>query len=533
MATEQVLERPTQDQPPRRRHLIAAGVAGLVAVGAGLAVGELGAVLAGPDASPYFAVGSSVVDHTPTVVREWAITTFGTSDKTALFTGMGVIIAVLASVCGVLERRFPLVGSVIIAVFGLVGVIAALARPDASWTAALPSVATAVVAVVVLRWLVGLLPKVARDLDTVPPLRSGSYSISGAAVSRRFILSAAGIAVAAAGVGVVARRLVADAARTVADRASLVLPRPASPAAPLPAGVDLPGAIPFVSSNADFYRIDTALQVPNVTTADWSLRIHGMVDNELTISWDELLAMPMVERYTTLTCVSNEIGGDLIGNARWLGVPMKALLDRAGVKPGSTMLLSTSVDGWTCGTPVSAVTDGRDALLAVGMNGQPLPVEHGFPVRQVVPGLYGYVSATKWVSDWELTTFENAQGYWTTRGWSALGPIKLASRIDRPSSNSTLRAGEVIVAGTAWAQHTGVRSVEVRIDNGPWQPAQLATEYSVDTWRQWRYSWAATPGTHTVTCRAIDNKGTPQIEAIADPIPDGATGLDSRTYQVT
>ena len=523
------------------RNLTAASaVAGLLAVGAGLAVGELVAVAITPDSSPYVAVGSTVVDHTPTGVREWAITTFGTSDKTALFIGMGIIIAVIAALCGIAERRRPPVGSIVIGAFGLVGIAAALGRPGAPWTAAVPSVATAIVAVVVLRWLVSTLPRAVDAEPDIPPdahapdTRPAAGTRPASGLPRRFVLTAAGIAAAATAVGVVGRRLLSDAAATIADRTNLVLPVPASPALPVPAGADLSasGASAFLSSNADFYRIDTALQVPRMTTSDWSLRIHGMVDREVTISWSELLAMPMTERLVTLTCVSNEIGGDLIGNARWLGVPMKTILDMAGVRPQSTMLLSTSVDGWTCGTPVSAITDGRDALLAVGMNGEPLPVEHGFPVRQVIPGLYGYVSATKWVTDWEFTRFEDAQAYWTTRGWSALGPIKLASRIDRPSSGTDLNAGPVVVAGTAWAQHTGIRAVEVRVDDGPWQPAQLATEYSIDTWRQWRYEWSATPGDHTVTCRAIDADGKEQIEALADPIPDGATGLDSRTYRV-
>ena len=211
---------------------------------------------------------------------------------------------------------------------------------------------------------------------------------------------------------------------------------------------------------------------------------------------------------------------------------MATLLDRAGVRPGADMLLSTSADGWTCGAPVSAVTDGRDALLVIGMNGEPLPVEHGYPVRQVVPGLYGYVSATKWVTDWELTTFADAKAYWTTRGWSALGPIKLSSRIDRPTA-SRIEAGEVIIAGTAWAQHTGIAAVDVRVDDGGWQRAELATEYSIDTWRQWRFAWDATPGEHTVECRAIDKDGNQQVEAYASPIPDGATGLDARRFSVS
>lgn len=499
-----------------------AALAGLIAVGAALAVGELCAVPISENSSPFFAVGSTVVDHTPQTVREWAIGTFGTSDKTALFTGMALIIAILAAATGVLERRRPPLGSVVIGLFAVLGIVAALNRSGADGAFVVPSLLSGVVGIGVLRLLL-------RQLDAAPT----SVDDARSGVPRRFVLTAAGIAVAAVAVGAVGRKLLADAARTVADRAGIRLPTPASPAPPIPAGVDIgvPGATSYITDSASFYRIDTALQVPQLTTTDWSLRVHGLVDEEFTITWDELLAMPMTERVVTLTCVSNEVGGDLIGNARWLGVPMKTILDRAGVRPGADMLLSTSADGWTAGTPVSAITDKRDALLVVAMNGEPLPIEHGFPVRQVIPGLYGYVSATKWVTDWELTRFSDAQAYWTTRGWSALGPIKLASRIDRPASGS-VAAGEVIIAGTAWAQHTGISAVQVRVDGGPWQDAQLATEYSIDTWRQWKFTWQAARGEHTVECRAVDKNGRAQVEAHADPVPDGATGLDSRTYTV-
>jgi DMSO/TMAO reductase YedYZ molybdopterin-dependent catalytic subunit len=538
---ETEVSRSVTSTSPASSRLWPAAIAGVVAVGAGLAGGELFAVTVDPNASPYVAVGSAVVDHSPTAVREFAINTFGTSDKVALFTGMTFLIVALAAACGVAQRRWPPAGTVVIGLFGVIGAVAALGRPDAVWTYAIPSVGTALIAIVVLRVLLGMVPGPVPTSDAAPdgsPATTATPdddTATGPVVGRRFVLTAGGVAALAVVVGVMGRRILADTARTVADRTKLILPPPRSPAPPVPPSTDIavPGATPFVTSNADFYRIDTALQVPNLTTADWSLRIHGMVDNEIRIGWDELLAMPMTERIVTLTCVSNEVGGDLIGNARWLGVPMSTLLERAGVRPQADMLLSTSSDGWTCGTPVSAVTDGRDALLVVGMSGEPLPLEHGYPVRQVIPGLYGYVSATKWVVDWELTQFSKARAYWTSRGWSALGPIKLASRIDRPDSRSEHPRGDVVIAGTAWAQHTGVRAVDVRIDDGPWLPADLAAQYSTDTWRQWRFTWSATPGEHTVACRAVDADGRAQVEEYASPVPDGATGLDTRTYAIT
>ena len=511
-----------------------AALSGVISVGAALGVGELVAAIVSPESSPYFAVGSTLVDHMPSRLREWAITTFGTSDKVALFTGMGVLIAVIAAACGALERRWPPLGSIVVSAFAIIGMVAALGRPGAGSAYLFPSLFGGAVGVVVLRVLIGMLAADSADGSAGSSGSAASGSLH-AGVSRRFVLTASGVAAAALAAGVLGRTLLADAARAVADRAKLVLPTPANPAPEIPAGVDIgvDGATRFITDNADFYRIDTALQVPRLTTDDWQLRIHGMVDKEFTLSWDELIAMPMTERVMTLTCVSNYVGGDLVGNARWLGVPMREILQRAGVRPGANMLLSTSSDGWTCGTPVSVATDGRDALLAVGMNGQPLPFEHGFPVRQVIPGLYGYVSATKWVVDWELTTFDSAQAYWTDRGWSALGPIKIASRIDRPAQGSDLPAGEVVVAGTAWKQHTGIAQVQIRIDDGPWEQAELAAGYSDDTWRQWKYVWMATKGDHTVTCRAVGKDGQVQTDKIADPVPDGATGLQTWNYTIS
>jgi DMSO/TMAO reductase YedYZ molybdopterin-dependent catalytic subunit len=293
---------------------------------------------------------------------------------------------------------------------------------------------------------------------------------------------------------------------------------------PAKVSVGVPGVEPFVTRNADFYRIDTALTVPQMEPKDWRLTIHGRVKRPLTLTYEQLLARPMVERYITLACVSNEVGGELVGNARWLGVPIKDLLDEVEPDDSADQVVSRSVDGYTAGTPTAALRDGRDALLAVGMNGEPLPVEHGFPVRMVVPGLYGYVSATKWLTELELSRFSDFSAYWVRRDYAALAPVKTQSRIDTPAAGRRLEQGLVVVAGVAWAQHRGVSAVEVRVDDGPWQQAQLAAVPSVDTWRQWSWPWQATPGEHRLEVRATDNTGQVQTGQVHEPLPDGATG---------
>jgi DMSO/TMAO reductase YedYZ molybdopterin-dependent catalytic subunit len=319
-----------------------------------------------------------------------------------------------------------------------------------------------------------------------------------------------------------------------ADRDAFALPKVTAPAPPIPAEVQpaAQGLPSFITANSDFYRIDTALNVPQIARADWTLRIHGMVDREVTYSFDDLKDLELIEKAVTLACVSNPVGGELISNAVWTGYRVRDLLARSGLRPDADMVLSTSVDGFTVGTPVEALTDDRDAMLAIGMNGVPLPVEHGYPARLVVPGLYGFVSATKWVVDLELTRFDRAEAYWTKLGWSAKAPIKTQSRIDVPRNGARLDSGPVTVGGVAWAQHRGVKSVEVRIDDGPWQPATLGAAYSNDTWRLWTYPWQATPGSHTITVRATDNTGAVQTEQPAPPAPDGATGWPSVSVQV-
>jgi len=343
---------------------------------------------------------------------------------------------------------------------------------------------------------------------------------------REFVMAAVGVGAAAAVAGslgrFLARRFSAEQAR-----AALVLPPARTPVGSGDYGLGIDGASSFVTGNDAFYRIDTALLVPQVTPDSWSLRVHGMVDHELTLRYDDLLERPLIERYATLSCVSNEVGGDLVGNARWLGVRLADVLRDAGIQPSATQLVSRSIDGWSCGTPVAVVMDGRDALLAIGMNGEPLPVRHGFPVRMVVPGLYGYVSATKWVVDMELTTFEAYDAYWVRRGWAQQAPVKVQSRIDVPRERARLGRTVVPVAGVAWSPHVGIGRVDVRVDDGEWHEAVLAAVPSADTWRLWRWDWdtsGLSPGSHDLTVRATDATGFTQPAGYTSPAPDGAEG---------
>ncbi|MGN6245632.1 MAG: sulfite oxidase [Motilibacteraceae bacterium] len=509
------VDEPGAERPPSRRRLGA--LAGLLAAALAVGAGELVAALLGRTSSPVVAVGGAFIDATPRWLKDFAVSTFGTNDKTALLVGIGLTIAVLSALLGVLALRRLVVAQAGVAVLGLLAAAAALSRPGAAGLDVVPALLAAAAGAFALGRL-------------VQPVAVGS---EGALDRRGFLTAAVVVGGAAAVTGGVGRSLLGGRVDTAASRAAVRLPRPVAAASP-PAGTGLrvDGLSPFRTPNADFYRIDTALVVPQLTTKDWRLRVHGMVEHELTLTFDQLLARGLVEHDVTLACVSNEVGGDLVGNARWLGAPLKDLLEEAGVRPGADQLLSRSVDGMTIGTPVPVVMDGRAAMLAVGMNGEPLPVEHGFPVRMVVPGLYGYVSATKWVVDLELTTFDAVDPYWVKRGWAPRGPVKTAARIDTPGS-SPRAPGRVPVAGVAWAQHRGIAKVEVRVDGGPWHEAELAQVPSADTWVQWVWMWDATPGTHTLQVRATDRTGTTQPETRVPPFPDGATGWHTVVVPVT
>jgi DMSO/TMAO reductase YedYZ molybdopterin-dependent catalytic subunit len=493
-----------------------AAFAGVAAAAVALGAAEVVASITGARSAPIIAVGGVVVDSIPEGGKEFAIRLFGTHDKQALILGTTLLLAAFAALIGIAAARKAWLGYAGIGLFALIGVAAAVTRHDASWTAALPSLIGSALAIPVL---FGLL----------------SVERAGEPERRNFLKWTAG----AFGLAIVAGlggRFLASRKTAETARGDVKLPTPVSAASPLPPNADLrvEDLASYVTRNSKFYQIDTALVSPQVDPAGWTLRVHGRVRNPFTITWEQLLAMPMIERYVTLCCVSNEVGGNLIGNAKWLGVPVKEILDRAEPLDGADQVVSRSVDGWTCGTPTSVLRDGRDAMLAIGMNGEPLPVEHGFPVRMVTPGLYGYVSACKWITEIELTSFADFNAYWIPRGWSQQGPIKTESRIDVPRGGGKVKAGEVIVAGVAWAQHRGITVVEVSTDGGTtWHQAELAGTVSPDTWRQWTLRWQATPGKYTLMVRAADATGKVQSPDRVPVAPDGAEGWHTITVTVS
>ncbi|HEY3436688.1 MAG TPA: molybdopterin-dependent oxidoreductase [Actinotalea sp.] len=510
--------------PRRREARLLAALAGVLAAALTLCVAGLAAALLAPGAEPLVAVGDAFIDVTPGWLKEAAIAAFGVNDKTALLVSAGVVLAVLAGGAGVLALRSRGGGTAAVLLLGTVGALTAATRPDAAPLAAVPSLAGAAAGVVALRALVDRVDPAPASSRTT---RTSPAAAGPRSPDRRGFLRGALMVTAIAAASSAAASLSGGATKVAtAAREALHLPAPKRSAPPVPAGAQSPvaGVGPVVTPNQNFYRIDTALSFPRVDPAKWAIRIHGMVEREVTLTLDDLLAGDLVEAYVTLACVSNPVGGRLLGNARWLGLPVADVLTRAGVLPGADMVLSTSVDGFTASTPLAVLLDGRDALLAVGMNGEPLPLAHGFPVRMVVPGLYGYVSATKWLDDLEVTRFADQEAYWTQRGWSPLGPVKTSSRIEVPRDRDRLSVGTVAVGGTAWAQHTGITGVEVQVDDGPWRPATVADEISVDSWRQWSFSWDARAGDHTLRVRATDATGTTQTSDVADVIPDGATG---------
>ena len=513
------------------------GVAvGVVAVLAALGCGQLAAGLMSSASSPFLAVADTVVRFSPAGLTEFGKSLQypalglgkGVADKDTLLFVIAVVLLGVAAAAGLLSRRRATPGLWVIGVLGVLGLAAVIFSPVFSPLGLAAPLVSLSVGLGAFAGLHGLARR-----------RAGPISVHaiGAVSRRRFLLSSAALGVVSVAAGLGGALLGAGSVPR-SRQALFGRLRPSRPAPPIPAGADFAslGTPTFVTDNKDFYRIDTALQIPAQAAEEWSMRIHGMVDNETTLTYRDLLRRPLLEKTITMTCVSNEVGGALISTSNFTGVSLRDLLIEAGLRPGAEQIYSTSLDGWTAGTPTEVVMHpDSDALLAIAMNGEPLPAQHGFPVRMVVPGLYGFVSATKWLTDLELTTFAAKQSYWMQRGWAQRAPIKTQSRIDRPTGFQTLTrgpSGAVSAAGIAWAQQRGIDKVEVQVDNTAWQPAELTPAVNLQTWRMWRANLTLAPGDHFIQCRATDSTGATQTEQRTDPIPNGATGWPGISFTV-
>jgi DMSO/TMAO reductase YedYZ molybdopterin-dependent catalytic subunit len=515
---------PMRHDGPVKRDRTAAylALAGILTGAAGILTSQATAWALGATNAPVSAVASAVRDLTPGPLAARLVHLVGHLDKPLLIAGTLIVLLVICAATGLLSRRHPLLPDVVFFLLALVGLASVLRLQDSGLASGLAVVVGLVTWIVVLRFL------------TAPLLARGAEpSVAGeaepASTRRAFLLRAGATTAVVAFAGVAARY--AGRGRRRVEQARKLLRLPVHRGV-VPAGADVgvPGIPPWRTPNDRFYLIHTALSAPSISPGDWQLRIHGLVDRERTYSYDDLVGRQLTEAWVTLCCVSNEVGGDLIGNAYWSGVLVRELLQEAGVQADADAVLQTSHDGWTCGTPLAALTDGRNAMLALAMNGSPLPVDHGFPVRTVVPGLYGYVSATKWLVDLEVTRFDRFDAYWTRRGWSELGPVKTQSRIDVPGNGSDVQAGTIRVGGSAWAQHTGIAGVEFQLDGGPWQRADLGGVPDLDTWVQWTGLVQVSPGRHQLVVRATDRSGRTQTSVRTDVVPNGASGWHTISF---
>ncbi len=516
---------------------VASATLGVSAAVAALGVGEFcGMVLS--DLSLVAVVGDVVVDLSPGWLVRRTIGLFGTAQKPILLTGI-VFVALLLGGVGASRGR----GRVAFGLAGLVGAVAALRAGFGARGVVAAAVATSAGIYLLAaghRKIGRLAGWVDHTAEEQPALNPTVEDPKVKAATRRGFLGYVSGLTMAGGALVIGSRVLAGRT-TESYRGQVVLPpsprRDSDRSAPTsteelvrsPAGLS-----PWVTPNKDFYRIDTALMVPRVDPADWTLRIDGLVDRPLELTLDGLLARDLTDAAVTLACVSNEVGGDLVGNAVWTGVPLLELLEEVGVHDGAGQIMGRSVDGFSAGFPRSELNDGRNAMVAVGMNGEPLPFRHGFPARLVVAGLYGYVSAVKWLERIELTTM-SVDGYWIPRGWAKEAPIKIASRIDVPTRSFTT-PGRQAVAGVAWAPTSGVAGVELAIDDGPWIKCRLqggdAPGKAGEAWVQWSTVWDAVPGDRRLRVRAWDRNGTVQPTGPKYIAPDGAEGYHTRQILV-
>jgi len=513
----------TPAAPSSRMSIPVAALVGLLSTAAGLATGHLVGGFISPTASPFLAVGASAIDLTPLWLKDFAVRAFGNYDKVVLLSGMAAVIGLVGVVAGLISRRSRTPGLLVIVVLGVVASVAVLSRPTAGSLDVLAPLAALIVSA-------GTFVALHR-LGRLSQQATGSPAVG---MSRRTLLAGSAAVAAGAGIAAAGGQLLVGRSGIEASRMALGRIVPTVPAPPIPSGADFAGdgSPTFITRNSDFYRVDVNLTLPQLRTEDWRLRIHGMVDREITLNWSDLTSRTLIERPVTMTCVSNEVGGPYLSTVNFTGVLLTDVLRAVGVQRGADQVYTTSVDGWTCGTPTATLTDpARQAMLVIGMNREPLPIEHGFPVRMLVPGLYGFVSGTKWITDMELTTFDAKRAYWLQRGWGQRAPIKTMSRIDSPGPFERVSPNTPIT-GVAWAQTRGIETVEVRVDHGEWRPAELSTEVNVDTWRMFRLRGRWEPGAHVAEVRATDKTGYTQTADRAAPIPDGATGWHSVQFAV-
>ena len=499
---------------------------GLLAVGAGVAASELVTGLLSLRMSPAVALGEAIIKLTPGPVAEWFIHLVGRNDKPLLITGIFVGLAACGALLGMLAARNRTAAYVLLVALGAIGMWAESYQHGSTFLDIAPAIVAPLVAIPLLGWLLDARPSESE-------VASDSNESATAMVSRRTFLMRGALVVGGSLVVAAGGRILSRSRAAVESaRKHLKLPLGRT-RVPTGVSVGVQGVSDWETPVDSFYRIDTSLSPPLIEPKDWQLRIHGMVDRELTLTYQDLLQRGLTDAWITLNCVSNPVGGPLIGNARWSGVRIADLLAEAGVQSGADAVLSTSKDGWNCGTPIEVLTDDRNALLAVALDGQPLPIEHGFPVRMVVPGLYGFVSATKWVVDLNVTRFVDFTAYWTSRGWSPQAPVKTSSRIDVPDSASGLNVGQVSIGGVAWAQHRGIDAVEVQVDGGDWVSATLGVEPTIDSWVQWKYDWNAPAGSHTIAVRATDGTGAVQSGQDVGVVPSGSEGYHTISVHVS
>jgi DMSO/TMAO reductase YedYZ molybdopterin-dependent catalytic subunit len=504
-------------------HRYAWPLAGLVAGAAGLATSYATANVMSVRSAPVVAVAELVIRLTPGEVVERAIGLLGFNDKPALVAGILVLLGLLFAWAGWLAARRWWAPVAVFGALAAVGVVAVAAQDPPSTTSYLPVVIGFVTWLLVLSVLTSRLDRPSPGV--AEPAQGGSR--------RGFLIGVAGVAVVSIGLGALGRAWGGSRRRVEESRRLLRLTGVTEPKVPPATKLGLDGVSSWLTPAADFYLIHTAIALPTIEPEEWRLRIHGLVDREVTLSFQDLLDRERTEAWVTLNCVSNPVGGELIGNAWWSGVRLASVLEELGVSSEADCVLQTSDDGWTCGTPLAALTDDRDAMLAIAMNGRPLPVEHGFPVRTVVPGLFGFVSACKWVVDIEVTRFDRIEAYWTSKGWSEQAPVRLASRIDVPRSGAEVTAGEVRVGGVAWQQHVGIRAVEISLDGGDFEPVLLGEVPTADTWVQWAGTITVSPGDHVLRVRATSADGEVQTSFERGVVPDGATGWHEVEFSAT